>query len=118
MRILIAGAGVGGLTPPLPPLRHRIQRPGYKKTAPLEGGATVQGDPLIGGDGVHSRSRQALLGADQPEFTGTIAWRGIVPMERLPRFLVRRRRPTWAAPGPYTALFRLRAGKLMNFVGV
>src|SRR4051794_14616492 len=55
----------------------------------LESGAAADGDALIGADGVHSRVRQALLGADRPEFTGTIAWRGIVPMERLPRHMAR-----------------------------
>src|SRR5438874_10246754 len=53
-------------------------------TLELEGGATVRGDALIGADGVHSRIRQALFGSDRPEFTGVIAWRGIVPLARLP----------------------------------
>src|SRR5258707_1988512 len=38
-------------------------------TLQLESGATIRGDPLMAADGVHSRIRQALLGADQPEFT-------------------------------------------------
>src|SRR5690242_12830932 len=49
-------------------------------TLQLEDRGTVRGDALIGADGVHSRIRQAVLGPDRPEFTGTIAWRGVVPM--------------------------------------
>src|SRR5438094_5195238 len=55
----------------------------------LENATTVHGDALIGADGVHSRIRQALFGADRPEFTGFIAWRGVVPMDRLPVHLAR-----------------------------
>src|SRR5213593_1883850 len=59
-------------------------------TLKLENGATARGAALIGADGVHSRIRQALFGPDRPEFTGVIAWRGIVPMDRLPQHMARR----------------------------
>jgi len=87
-------------------------------TLRLESGASARGDALIGADGVHSRIRQALLGADQPEFTGTIAWRGIVPMERLPRHMARMVGSNWVGPGGHIVHYPLRGGKLMNFVGV
>jgi salicylate hydroxylase len=87
-------------------------------TLQLEGGAMVQGDALIGADGVHSRMRQALLGADKPQFTGTIAWRGIAPMERLPKHMARMVGSNWVGPGGHIVHYPLRAGQLMNFVGV
>ena len=86
-------------------------------TLQLENGATVRGDALIGADGVHSRIRQALFGADRPEFTGVIAWRGIVPMERLPAHMARRVGSNWVGPGGHIVHYPLRAGRLMNFVG-
>jgi len=87
-------------------------------TLELESGATSRGDALIAADGVHSRIRQALLGADKAEFTGTIAWRGTVPMERLPRHMARMVGSNWIGPGGHIVHYPLRAGKLMNFVGV
>ena len=87
-------------------------------TLQLEGGASVKGDALIGADGVHSRIRQALLGPDRPEFTGTIAWRGIVAMERLPKHMARMVGSNWVGPGGHIVHYPLRAGKVMNFVGV
>jgi salicylate hydroxylase len=66
---------------------------------------------------VHSCVRQALFGADRPEFTGVIAWRGIVPMERLPQHMARRVGSNWVGPGGHIVHYPLRAGKLMNFVG-
>jgi salicylate hydroxylase len=82
----------------------------------LENG-TAQGDALVGADGVHSRIRQALFGADQPQFSGIVAWRGIVPMERLPGHLHRMVGHNWVGPGAHVVHYPLRAGKVMNFVG-
>jgi salicylate hydroxylase len=85
-------------------------------TLKLDGG-TARGDALIGADGVHSPIRQALFGPDQPGFTGVIAWRGIVPIERLPRRMARPVGTNWVGPGGHVVHYPLRAGKLMNFVG-
>ena len=83
----------------------------------LEGGATVRGDVLVGADGVHSRIRQGLFGPDRPQFTGIIAWRGIVPLGKLPRHMVRRVGTNWVGPGGHVVHYPLRAGAVMNFVG-
>lgn len=83
----------------------------------LENGKAVAGDALIGADGVHSRIRQGLFGADKPQFTGIIAWRGTVPMENLPRHMARTVGTNWVGPGGHVVHYPLRAGKLMNFVG-
>src|SRR4051812_45712680 len=87
-------------------------------TLQLENDSTMRGDALIGADGVHSSIRQALLGPDRPEFTGTIAWRGVVPMERLPKHMARMVGSNWVGPGGHIVHYPLRAGKVMNFVGV
>jgi salicylate hydroxylase len=82
----------------------------------LEGGATARGDVLVGADGVHSRIRQGLFGQDQPTFTGIIAWRGVIPMERLPRHMVRMVGTNWVGPGGHVVHYPLRGGEVMNFV--
>ncbi|MCO5397935.1 FAD-dependent monooxygenase [Ralstonia soli] len=40
-------------------------------------------DVLIGADGIHSVVRTALFGQESPVFTGVIAYRAVVPAERL-----------------------------------
>jgi salicylate hydroxylase len=80
-------------------------------------GASAAGDALIGADGVHSRIRQTLFGADKADFTGVMAWRGIVPMERLPRHMARMVGSNWVGPGGHIVHYPLRSGRLMNFVG-
>lgn len=93
-----------------------LRQDGAAVALQLEKGS-VEGDVLIGADGVHSCIRQALFGADRPEFTGVIAWRGIVPMERLPSHMARMVGSNWVGPGGHIVHYPLRAGKLMNFVG-
>jgi salicylate hydroxylase len=68
---------------------------------------------LIGADGVHSTIRQGLFGPDQPQFTGIIAWRGVIPLDRPPRMVG----VNWVGPGGHVVHYPLRAGKVMNFVG-
>ena len=83
----------------------------------LQGGKSVSGDCLIGADGVHSQVRQTLFGQDRPQFTGIVVWRGIVPMEKLPKHMARMVGSNWVGPGAHVVHYPLRAGKVMNFVG-
>jgi len=40
-------------------------------------------DVLIGADGIHSAVRAAMFGAERPRFTGVVAFRAVVPTERV-----------------------------------
>jgi salicylate hydroxylase len=84
----------------------------------FEDGAQVEGDALVGADGVHSAIRSALFGADRPRFSGMIAWRAVISMEKLPARLARNVATNWVGPGGHVVHYPLRAGALMNFVGV
>jgi salicylate hydroxylase len=90
---------------------------GTRVTLQLADGTRVNGDALIGADGVHSRIRQGLFGEDSPQFSGIIAWRGIVPMEKLPAHMARMVGTNWVGPGGHVVHYPLREGRLMNFVG-
>jgi 6-hydroxynicotinate 3-monooxygenase len=59
------------------------ERAGGALRLAFTGGATEEADIVIGGDGIHSRVRAALLGAAPPRFTGRMAQRAIFPTERL-----------------------------------
>lgn len=84
----------------------------------LADGRSVTGDALIGADGVHSAIRQALFGADRPQFTGVVAWRGVAAIERLPPHMRRKVATNWVGSGGHVVHYPLRAGTLMNFVGI
>ncbi len=85
-------------------------------TLHLENGETARGDVLIGADGVHSRIRHALFGDGHAEFTGFMAWRGVVPMERLPPHIRLTHGVTWIGPHGHVVTYPLRRGALLNFV--
>ena len=52
-------------------------------TITLADGSTATGDILIGVDGIHSTVRGQMFGKEQPRYTGNVAWRGLVPAERV-----------------------------------
>ena len=87
-------------------------------TLHLEDGRKVEGDVLVGADGIHSRIRQELFGKHEAIFTGMIAWRGVIPMERLPIHMRRNVATNWIGPGRHVIHYPLRRGELMNFVGI
>ena len=91
---------------------------GGRVTLRLDNGTIVEGDALIGADGVHSAIRQCLFGDDRPEFTGCMAWRGVIPAERLPPGLIRPVATNWVGPGHHVIHYFLRRGELLNFVGI
>jgi len=84
----------------------------------FESGEPVKAKIVIGADGVHSVVRESLFGAAKPEFCGIIAWRGVVPMERVPATISRTIGTNWVGPGGHVVHYPLRAGKLLNFVGM
>ena len=81
-------------------------------------GSTATGDCLIGADGIHAASRRLLFGADRPNFTGYIAWRGLVPGERVATELIDP--PLCMTVGPRRMFMRypLRRGSVVNFVAI
>lgn len=84
----------------------------------LEGGERIRGDILIGADGVHSRVRRALFGVSDAQFTGCVAWRGLIPREKIPLHLQANVGTNWIGPGAHVIHYPLRSGDLMNFVGI
>jgi 2-polyprenyl-6-methoxyphenol hydroxylase-like FAD-dependent oxidoreductase len=52
-------------------------------TVVAESGDRLDGDVLIGADGIHSAVRATLIGAETPRFSGQACWRGLVPIDGL-----------------------------------
>src|SRR5689334_3418590 len=87
-------------------------------TIRLESGSTVAGDALIGADGVHSTLRKQLFGPDNARFTGEIAWRGLIPVGRLPQRMRGSVTSNWIGPHGSVTVYPVRRGELVNFVGL
>jgi salicylate hydroxylase len=82
----------------------------------FETGEEVFAAFVIGADGIHSRVRECLFGPDRPQFTGCIAWRGVVPMHRLPAHISQVVSTNWLGPRGHVLHYPIRRGELMNFV--
>jgi len=81
-------------------------------------GDVARADFIIGADGIHSQVRACLFGAGQAEFTGCVAWRGLVPMDRLPAQLARMVGTNWLGPRGHVLHYPVRRGELMNFISI
>ncbi|MEM7018854.1 MAG: FAD-dependent monooxygenase [Pseudomonadota bacterium] len=81
-------------------------------------GKDYHGLALIGADGIHSVVRAALWGDDAPRFTGCVAWRALIDVERLPVGLVRPMSTAWLGPGGHFVHYYVRGGQLVNCVCV
>lgn len=81
------------------------------------GQADACGDAIIAADGVHSRLRVAAGVTAKTFFTGIMAWRGLVPADRVSP---EQRTPVgtnWVGPGAHVITYPVRRGELYNFVG-
>lgn len=81
-------------------------------------GSDAKCDLLIGADGIHSAIRSQMLGPEAPTFTGNVAWRSVVPIEKLGSVAPRPTVCAWMGRGRHCVTYRLRRGELANFVGV
>ncbi|MFC9550650.1 FAD-dependent monooxygenase [Rhodococcus sp. NPDC056960] len=76
-------------------------------------GSTASADVIVGADGIHSAVRTALLGREQPTFTGVVAFRAVVPTERVGDLPNLDCFTKWWGPNPSTQIvtFPLNQGK-------
>ena len=78
----------------------------------------VNSDLLIGADGIHSTVRAAILGPEAPAFTGCIAYRGLVPAERIRHLDFPLEAQNWMGPGKHLVQYYVASQRLMNIVCV
>lgn len=81
-------------------------------------GSSAQGDLLIGADGLKSVVRHQIVGEVPATYTGDAAWRITVPIERLPPNFLEQVMSVFMGPGGHVVMYYLRAGALLNFVGI
>ncbi|WP_330289941.1 FAD-dependent monooxygenase [Streptomyces sp. NBC_00576] len=89
-------------------------RAAYVTTA---GGERLGADLVVAADGVRSAARQWLFGADRPVFSGTAAYRALLPAAEvadldLPEYA------GWLGPGRHVVHYWVRGGQLLNLVAV
>jgi salicylate hydroxylase len=83
--------------------------------AQFDNGTRITVDALVGADGIHSTVRSALFGPDKPRFTGCIAYRGLVPAERLRHLDLDVTMEVWMGPGKHFVHYFVQSQRLVNF---
>jgi salicylate hydroxylase len=79
-------------------------------------GSEIEADIVVGADGIHSKVRESLFGADAPRFTGCICWRGMAPIEAVPHDINTNDVTLWMGPRGHVVHYRVRRGELLNIV--
>jgi salicylate hydroxylase len=80
-------------------------------------GARVEADVLVGADGIHSNVRAGLFGEEDPQFARCVAYRGLVPAERIADLGLEFGSQSWVGPGAHFVHYFVSRGRLLNFVG-
>jgi salicylate hydroxylase len=102
-------------------LKARLQgfaENGSHVTAAFADGTTASGDLLVACDGVRSIVRAQIGGPEKLAFTGQVAFRCLVPVERLRSILDTERGSVFIGPGRTINRYPLRHGTIMNCVGL
>ncbi len=92
-------------------------------TVQIEGGTdvegrNVEGDVLVGSDGLWSCVRQQLLGDGPPRATGHLAYRGLVLQQDLPENLRSQNVTAWLGPNLHVVQYPVRGGEWLNVVAI
>ena len=112
--LLAVGARAAGVQLRLLQKVETVDLSGHRPRIVTAQGAEMLPGLLIGADGLHSKLRAALNGAERPFFTKQVAWRTVIPCE------------PGAAPvaevhmgaGRHLVSYPLRGGSLRNIVAV
>ena len=87
-------------------------------TVQLPGGRLVEGDALIGADGLRSATRARLLGEAPTRVSGHLAYRAVLRQDALPAVLRSQQVTAWLGPRLHVVQYPLRRGELMNVVAI
>src|SRR5215472_2726188 len=91
---------------------HRLARfvdRGDSVEAEFNNGTNVTAGVLIGADGIHSTVRESLFGLASPHFTGCMAYRGLVPTDRIKHLDIEVNAQIWMGPDKHIIIYYVAA---------
>jgi len=102
-------------------LRERCEVIGYEQDArgvrvKLASGEAIDGDALVGADGLWSKVRRQVVGDGPPRVSGHTTYRSVIPTERMPEDLRWNAATLWAGPKCHVVHYPLSDWKVFNLV--
>jgi salicylate hydroxylase len=97
-------------------LRHADLGPAVQLE--LEGAGQIEGDALIGADGLWSSVRQQLLADGSPRVAGHLAYRALLRQAELPAALRSQQVTLWLGPRLHVVHYPVRGGDWLNLVAI
>jgi 2-polyprenyl-6-methoxyphenol hydroxylase-like FAD-dependent oxidoreductase len=91
---------------------------GDRVSLAFENGETAEVDVLIGADGIHSTVQRRLFGEQSPHFTGCVAYRGLIPAERVADLEIAVESQVWMGPGRHFVHYYVQGERLLNWVAL
>jgi 2-polyprenyl-6-methoxyphenol hydroxylase-like FAD-dependent oxidoreductase len=82
----------------------------------VAGGGNLGARALIGADGLRSVIRAQLLDDGEPQVSGHVTYRAVLPLEDMPEELRWNDMTIWCGPGTHVVHYPLRGWKLFNLV--
>jgi salicylate hydroxylase len=73
---------------------------------------------VVGADGVHSVIRPHVAGPVRGRYSGTVGYRGLVPVEAMPSLPDPTPLQFWAGPGRHLLHYAIDGGRTVNFLAV
>ena len=99
------------------PLQSFRQSP-HAVTLQTADGVEVDGDVLVGADGLWSSAREQLLGDGPPRRTGHLAYRALLLQADLPARLRCQNVTVWLGPRMHIVHYPVRRGEWLNLVAI
>jgi salicylate hydroxylase len=109
---------VGALAPGVVEHGHRCVRITQNGRIEFAGGHAVSADIVVGADGVHSVARRVVAGEQAPVYSGTVGYRGLVPVAALPSLPDPTPLQFWAGPRAHLLHYSIEGGSVVNFLAV
>jgi salicylate hydroxylase len=81
-------------------------------------GSGASADVVVGADGVHSVVRPYVAGPVRGRYSGTVGYRGLVPVETMPSLPDPTPLQFWAGPGRHLLHYAIDGGRTVNFLAV
>ena len=93
-----------------------FEQDGGKARVSFDNGVIAEADAVIAADGIHSVLQQHVTEPSEPVHSGSVAYRGLIPAERLPSW-PQAISQLWMGEGKHFLVYPVRNGQLINYVG-